>query len=254
MDIGIEPSLLIGFLTLVVLEIILGIDNIVFITILSSELPEHQQAKARKIGLVLAVLMRIILIMFASWVASLTHPVFSVGEHAVSWRDIILIVGGSFLLLKATWEIHERMDIDDDDDEDEDEPPVFAGVLLQIVAFDMIFSMDSVITAVGLVQNVGVMIAALLVATAVMLLASNAISRFVNKNQSTIMLCLNFLILIGFSLIAEGFHVHIPKDYIYVAMGAMMAHEAILLVWKKKRLVKMQKISRIRRKVKAKLP
>lgn len=250
-------SMVIAFITLALLESVLGIDNIVFATIMAQQLPPEKQALARRLGIIMAVVFRIGLLFVISYIAAMTTPIAFLADYGItiSWRNLILIVGGIFLLVKATWEIHERFDFDEDeDDEDEDDQPSFWAVIAQIVVMDAIFSLDSVITAVGLVQNIGIMIAALLFATVIMVFASDRISRFVSSKPSVIMLCLNFLVLIGFSLVVEGFGIHVPKEYIYIAMAGMITQEGVMLFWKKKKVSSMQKITRIRRKAKAYIP
>lgn len=207
-----------ALITLTVLEIILGIDNIVVISILTSKLPLHQQAKARQIGIGLAIITRILFLLSLVWLASLTTTLFTIFSNDISMRDLILIVGGLFLLYKATHEIHGVMEIR----ADERKPKVlaaFGGVVMQILVFDIIFSLDSVITVIGMAQQVGVMIAAVVIAMLMMLVASGSISAFIEKHPSLKMLALSFLLMIGVTLIAEGFDLHIPKGYIYFAMG-----------------------------------
>ena len=213
-----DPQIWIALLTLTVLEIVLGIDNIVFISILSGKLPQSQQGKARTIGLSLALVMRILLLLSISWVVGLTAPLFEIVGQEISGRDLILILGGLFLLGKATFEIHEKLEGEDPHGKDV-VVTSFASVIVQIVILDAVFSLDSVITAVGMAEEVGVMIAAVVIAIAVMLLSAGAISEFVNQHPTIKMLALSFLLLIGMSLVAEGWELHIPKGYIYFAMG-----------------------------------
>lgn len=213
-----DPQIWIALLTLTVLEIVLGIDNIVFISILSGKLPQSQQGKARTIGLSLALVMRILLLLSISWVVGLTAPLFEIVGQEISGRDLILILGGLFLLGKATFEIHEKLEGDDPHGKDV-VVTSFASVIVQIVILDAVFSLDSVITAVGMAEEVGVMIAAVVIAIVVMLLSAGAISEFVNQHPTIKMLALSFLLLIGMSLVAEGWELHIPKGYIYFAMG-----------------------------------
>lgn len=207
-----------ALVTLTVLEIILGIDNIVVISILTGKLPVHQQEKARKIGIALAIITRILFLLSLVWLASLTTKLFTLFGNDLSMRDLILIVGGLFLIYKATHEIHGVMEI-----KAENRKPrvlaAFGAVVMQILVFDIIFSLDSVITAIGMAQQVGVMIAAVIIAMLMMLVASNSISAFIDKHPSLKMLALSFLLMIGVTLIAEGFELHIPKGYIYFAMG-----------------------------------
>jgi len=209
---------LVALATLTALEIVLGIDNIVFISILASRLPSSESKKARVIGLALAMLSRIALLLSLTWVMRLTRPLFSVLGEELSGRDLILLAGGIFLLAKSTFEIHENL-------ETEEKKPrgggrkKFVFVVTQIAVLDIIFSLDSVITAVGLAQQVGVMVLAIVIAVIVMMLSVNAISNFIERHPTIKMLALSFLILIGVSLVAEGLDFHIPKGYIYFAMA-----------------------------------
>jgi predicted tellurium resistance membrane protein TerC len=224
-----ESQTWIALFTLTILEIILGIDNIVVIAILSQKLPLPQQARARSIGLGLALLTRILLLLSLAWLASLTTPLFKAAGLAISARDLILITGGLFLLWKATREIHHAMEIPTA----ELQPQIvgtLAGVIAQIILLDIVFSLDSVITAIGMAQRVEVMIAAIVIAIFVMLLGSGAISSFIHRHPSIKILALSFLLLIGVTLIAEGFTLHIPKGYIYFAMGFSGAVETINLM------------------------
>ncbi|HEY1178241.1 MAG TPA: TerC family protein, partial [Phytomonospora sp.] len=202
-----------GFISLVLLELVLGIDNIVFISILAGKLPEHQQDKARKIGLGLALIMRLLLLLTLSWVVKLTAPLFTVFSHEISGRDVILILGGLFLLAKATFEIHDSLEAKEGHDNPKKGAAGFAGVLVQIVLLDIVFSLDSVITAVGMVDEIWVMVAAVVISVAIMLVAAGPLGRFVNRHPSIKMLALAFLLLIGMTLVADGFELHIPKGY-----------------------------------------
>ena len=212
-----DPNIWIAFLTLTALEIVLGIDNIVFISILAAKLPKEQQARARTIGLSLALGTRILLLLTLSWIIGLTAPLFSVFDHEISGRDLILIGGGLFLVAKSTREIHHKLE--GEDRTEIRKVPTFASVLFQILLLDIVFSLDSVITAVGMVDEVGVMIAAVVVAIGIMLISAGAIGRFVDRHPTVKMLALSFLLLIGVTLMAEGFEQHISKGYIYFAMG-----------------------------------
>jgi predicted tellurium resistance membrane protein TerC len=229
-----DPSIWIGFLTLTVLEIVLGIDNIVFISILSGKLPESQQARARSIGLSLAMITRILLLLSLAWIMRLTTPLLAVFGHEVSGRDLILIAGGLFLVAKSTREIHHKLE--GDDRTEVRGYPSFRSVIVQILALDIVFSLDSVITAVGMVDQVGVMIAAVVVAVGVMLLTAGTIGRFVDRHPTVKMLALSFLLLIGVTLIAEGFGQHISKGYIYFAMGFSVFVEVLNLRLQRKGL------------------
>ena len=230
----------IGLVTLTVLEIVLGIDNVIFISILSSRLPVTKQSKARRIGLGLAMVMRVLLLLCLTWIMGLTRPLFTVVGIDVTGRALILIAGGLFLLAKSTREIHERL-------EGHDEhgvirvAPSFGSVLLQIVLLDVVFSLDSVITAVGMVDQIEIMIAAVVIAVAVMMLFAGAVSRFVEQHPTIKMLALSFLLLIGMNLIVEGAGFHVPKGYIYFAMGFSVFVEMLNLRARRKRAhVKLQ--------------
>ncbi|HEX5819427.1 MAG TPA: TerC family protein [Gemmatimonadales bacterium] len=229
-----DPQAWIGLATLTVLEIVLGIDNVIFISILAGKLPAHQQDRARKIGLGLAMLSRIVLLFSLSWVIRLTDPLFTVLGEEISGRDLVLILGGLFLLAKSTREIHERLEGEEHGHEARDTPS-FASVLVQIMLLDVVFSLDSVITAVGMVNQIWVMVTAVIVAVGVMLAFAGAISRFVDKHPTVKMLALSFLLLIGVALLAEGFDRHIPKGYIYFAMAFSVMVELLNLRARKKR-------------------
>jgi predicted tellurium resistance membrane protein TerC len=213
-----NPEVWVAFLTLLALEIVLGIDNIVFISILVDKLPEERQALARRLGLGMALVMRILLLLSLSWVIGLTAPLFTVLEQEISGRDVILILGGLFLLGKSTYEIHENLE-GDEGHSSARVKATLGSVLVQIVILDVVFSLDSVITAVGMVDQVAVMIAAVTIAILVMLVSSEAVAGLVNRHPALKMLALSFLVLIGFALLLEGFDQHVPKGYIYFAMG-----------------------------------
>jgi predicted tellurium resistance membrane protein TerC len=223
-----DPSTWIGLLTLTVLEIVLGIDNIIFISILTGRLPQRDQPKARRLGLMLAMAMRIGLLLSIVWIARLTTPLFAVFGHPISGRDLILLVGGLFLLYKATHEIHGKLE-GEEGEGDARIAASFAGVLAQIAVLDIVFSLDSVITAVGMAEQLWVMIAAVVLAVGVMLFAAGPVSAFVSRHPTVKMLALAFLLLIGMSLIAEGLGHHIPKGYVYFAMGFSVFVEALNL-------------------------
>ena len=214
-----DPSIWIGLLTLVVLEIVLGIDNLVFIAILADKLPPKQRDKARLIGLTLALFMRLGLLSVISWMVTLTKPLFSIADFSFSGRDLIMLLGGIFLLFKATTELHERLENRQHDAGHGKGYASFWVVVLQIVVLDAVFSLDAVITAVGMVNHLPVMMAAVVIAMMVMLLASKPLTRFVNQHPTVVVLCLSFLLMIGLSLVAEGFGFHIPKGYLYAAIG-----------------------------------
>jgi predicted tellurium resistance membrane protein TerC len=209
---------LIALITLTVLEIVLGIDNIVFISILASKLPHEQSNRARSIGLAAALITRILLLLSIKWVIGLTEPLFAIAGFDISGRDIILLLGGVFLIYKSTHEIHERLEGVQGHGETKVFPS-FSAVIIQIALLDMVFSLDSVITAVGMSNSLAVMITAVVIAVGIMLLASGPIMDFVNRHPTVKMLALSFLLLIGFTLVVEGLHQHIPKGYIYFAMG-----------------------------------
>jgi len=213
-----DPQIWIGFFTLVALEIVLGIDNIIFISILAGRLPPEQRDRARVMGLGVALISRLLLLLALSWVVRLTEPLFEVFGQAISGRDLILLLGGLFLLAKSVIEISHSMDTTEKDGKTA-AVTSFASVIVQIMVLDVVFSLDSVITAVGMVDEIGVMIAAVIVSVIVMLFASGPISRFVDTHPSIKMLALSFLVLIGVVLIAEGLDQHIPKGYIYFAMA-----------------------------------
>lgn len=213
-----NPDIWIGFLTLLALEIVLGVDNVIFITILAGKLPAEQQGRARTTGLALAFITRVLLLLSLSWIIGLTAPLFTVFGLDISGRDLILVVGGLFLLAKATYEIHERLEGHESHGA-ATATASFAAVIVQILLLDIVFSLDSVITAVGMVDRIEIMIAAVALALVVMLVSAGAISNFVNRHPTVKILALSFLLLIGFTLVVEGLHQHIPKGYIYFAMA-----------------------------------
>jgi predicted tellurium resistance membrane protein TerC len=211
---------LVALITLTVLEIVLGIDNIIFISILAGKLPAHQQARARSIGLLAAMVTRVLLLFSLAWMIRLTAPFFTLPllEHEVSGRDLILLVGGLFLLAKATFEIHEKLE-GTEERTTARTAATFGGVIVQIMLLDIVFSLDSVITAIGMARQLWVMVTAVVAAVGVMLVAAGPISDFVSRHPTVKMLALSFLLLIGFSLVADGLGQHISKGYIYFAMG-----------------------------------
>ena len=227
----ITTEALAALLTLTALEIVLGIDNIIFISILSGKLPVHQQNKARQLGLALAMITRILLLLSISWIATLTSDLFTVFNMGISGRDLILTGGGLFLLAKATFEIHERLEGDkpDGDGNIKRKAVSFAGVLVQIILLDIVFSLDSVITAVGMAKDLWVMVTAVIVSVAVMMFAAKPISNFVHDRPTIKVLALSFLMLIGMALVAEGLDQHIPKGYIYFAMAFSLGVELVNL-------------------------
>ena len=223
-----SPEAWIALATLTFLEIVLGVDNVIFISILAGKLPEHQQKKARQTGLALAMFMRIALLASLAWIVKLTAPLFGVFGHEVSGRDLILLLGGLFLIAKATYEIHDKLE-GEHGHASARVAPTFTSVIVQILLLDIVFSLDSVITAVGMANDLGVMVTAVVVAVGVMMVAAGAISDFVDNHPTVKMLALSFLLLIGVSLVADGFHQHIPKGYIYFAMGFSIFVEMINL-------------------------
>ena len=232
-----DPEIWAAFVTLAALEIVLGVDNIIFISIMANKLPEQQRARARTIGLAGACITRIMLLLSLAWLAKLTAPLFTVVNQAISGRDLVLIFGGLFLLAKATFEIHEQLE----DNKESVEAAMgkamagFSSVVVQIMIIDIVFSLDSVITAVGMTQNIPVMIAAIMTAVGVMMFASGPVGRFVDTHPTIKVLALSFLILIGAVLVAEGFDAHVPKGYIYFAMAFSVVVEMINIRVRKQR-------------------
>ena len=222
-----EPQAWIALLTLTVLEVVLGVDNIIFISILVSRLPAAQRDRARLIGLALAMIARVLLLLSITWVMRLTAPIFSLRTHAISGRDLILIGGGLFLLAKSTHEIHHSLE--GPETHQKAAAATFGSILIQIAVLDIVFSLDSVITAVGLAHHVPVMIIAVVIAVVVMMFSARALGNFVDRHPTVKMLALSFLILVGMSLLAEGFEVHIPKGYIYFAMAFSVGVEMLNL-------------------------
>lgn len=239
------PEAWISLITLTILEIVLGIDNIVFISILAGKLPQNQQKKARQLGLALAMITRVLLLFSLSWVMQLTSPLFNIGEWvsvdnsewleklAISGRDLILIIGGLFLIYKSTHEIHQKLEGDEEAGVTR-KAHSFVGIIVQILILDIVFSLDSVITAVGMADHIEIMIAAVVIAVGIMMVSAGAISNFVNKHPTVKMLALSFLLLIGVSLLAEGLDQHIPKGYIYFAMAFSVLVEMLNLKMKGK--------------------
>lgn len=223
-----SPESWIALLTLTALEIVLGIDNIIFISILAGKLPEGQQKIGRQLGLAMAMLTRILLLFSIAWLTRLTAPLFNVFSQEISGRDLILIIGGLFLLGKSTFEIHERLE-GEEGHADQKVGATLVSVVVQIMLLDIVFSLDSVITAVGMVNEIAIMIAAVVIAVGIMLFASGPISEFVNDRPTLKILALSFLLLIGFSLVSDGLGLHIPKGYIYFAMGFSVFVEVINL-------------------------
>jgi predicted tellurium resistance membrane protein TerC len=227
-------DVLISLLTLTILEIILGIDNLVFLSIVSQKLPASQQALARRIGLSLAWIMRLVLLAFAVWLIGLSKPIFTVYGYGISWRDIFLVGGGLFLLVKATQEIHIEMEVEKKILSSGKKLASFFWVISQIVCLDMVFSLDSILTAIGLTNRFWLMATAITIAILVMLFASEPLSRFINRHSTVKMLALSFLMLIGMMLLTEGFGFHIPRGYIYFAMAFSLFVEFLNIITRKK--------------------
>ena len=246
-----DPAAWAALVTLVILEVVLGIDNLIFISILSNKLPQHQQQKARRIGIALALIMRLALLSMIAFIVALTTPVFDLGlrgapgahgepsfETAFSWRDLILIAGGLFLVWKATKEIHHTMDDEPTGDTLDKKGQVvlnFGSAIAQIVALDMVFSIDSILTAVGMTDHVPIMMTAVIITVLVMLIAADPLANFINNNPTVVMLALGFLLMIGAVLIADGFGVHVPKGYIYAAMAFSAGVETLNIVSRRAR-------------------
>jgi predicted tellurium resistance membrane protein TerC len=228
-----DPNAWIAFLTLVLLELVLGVDNVIFISILSGKLPVNEQGKARTIGIILAIGTRILLLLSLSWIIGLTEPLFTVLKHEITGRSIILILGGLFLIGKSTHEIHQKLEGDEEHVSGGRTGPSFRSVVIQIMLLDIVFSLDSVITAVGMVDHVDIMIAAVIASSCVMVFLAKAIGDFVNRHPTVKMLALSFLLLIGFTLIVEGLEYHIPKGYVYFAMAFSVFVEMLNLRLKK---------------------
>lgn len=233
-----DPNAWAAFATLTVMEIVLGIDNIVFISVLVSRLPAAQADRARRLGLALALVFRIALLVVLTWIIGLSEPVFSAFGHAFSWKDIILIGGGLFLIYKATHEMHAEIEEPHEPGLKQAASNAFSAIIAQIIVIDLVFSIDSIITAVGMAQEIEVMVAAVVVAVGVMFVASGPIAGFVARHPTTKMLALAFLLLIGVSLVADGFGFHIEKGYIYAAMGFSVLVEAANIVSKQRKLAR----------------
>lgn len=232
-----SPQAWISFGTLFALELVLGVDNVIFISILSGKLPADQQNKARITGLALAVITRIILLMSISWIVSLTEPLFSVFGQEFTGRSIILLTGGMFLIAKSTFEIHDKLEGDHNPNTGKKISAQFAKVIFQILLLDIVFSLDSVITAIGMVNQISIMVAAVLASTLVMIMSARSISNFVDRHPTVKMLALSFLLMIGFTLVVESFEYHVPKGYIYFAMGFSLFVEFLNLRLKIKKPV-----------------
>jgi len=233
-----DPNVWIAFATLTVMEIVLGIDNIVFISVLVSRLPKADADRARTTGLALALVFRIALLLVISWIISLTQPALTIMELELSWKDLILIAGGVFLVYKATHEMHAAIEEPHEADLAKQARAAFAAIIGQIIIIDMVFSIDSIVTAVGMAEHVEVMIAAVIVAVGIMFIASGPVAKFISEHPTTKMLALAFLLLIGVSLVADGLGFHIPKGYIYSAMGFSVLVEAVNIIMKQRRLAR----------------
>lgn len=232
-----NPDIWLSLVTLTALEIVLGIDNLVFIAILADRLPEARRPAARKAGLALALVTRIGLLLVIAWIIGLTKPLFTLFDQMFSWRDLILIAGGLFLIAKGTSEMHANIEGGDGDEgrQKPQKPAVFALVVMQIGVMDIVFSIDSVVTAVGMANHVEVMAAAIVLAVVVMLVAANPVSEFVNRHPTVKMLALSFLLLVGVTLVADGLGFHIPKGYIYFAIGYAILVEALNMMARRRR-------------------
>jgi predicted tellurium resistance membrane protein TerC len=234
-DLLTSPEAWAALMTLTALEIVLGIDNVIFLSVIVSRIPAHQAKRARQIGLALALVFRIILLSLLVWLIGLTRPVFTVQGFGFSWRDIILIAGGLFLIAKATHEIHGELEAREHSESAGGKAGAFFWVIAQIVVIDLVFSLDSIITAIGMAQDLEVMIAAVVIACAVMYISSGPVARFVAEHPTTKMLALAFLVLIGVALVADGFKFHIPRGYIYFAIAFSAAVEAFNIMARRNR-------------------
>lgn len=230
-----DPAAWAALATLIVMEIVLGVDNLVFIAILSNKLPVGMRKKARAVGLSLALILRLVLLASVAWIVQLTEPLFTLSGHAFSWRDLILIAGGLFLVWKATREIHQTVDPDPALKKDVKAPPHFSAAIMQILVLDIVFSIDSIVTAVGMTEHVPIMCLAVIVAVGVMMLAANPLSDFIHAHPTVVMLALGFLLMIGMTLIADGFGMHVPKGYIYTAMAFSALVETLNIFARKAR-------------------
>ena len=232
-----QPSGLVALVTLVVMEVVLGIDNLIFISILTNKLPPAQQARARRIGISAALVLRLVLLFTISIIVQLKEPVFVTFDHGFSWRDMILIAGGLFLVWKATKEIHHNVDPEDaaEDAIGKAVTLTTGAAIVQILILDLVFSVDSIITAVGMTDEIAIMVIAVLAAVTVMLLAAEPLSRFIAANPTIVMLALGFLLMIGMTLIADGFGYHVPKGYIYAAMGFSALVEGLNMLARRRR-------------------
>lgn len=234
-DILYDPAVWASLLTLTAMEIVLGIDNVVFISVLVSKLPKQSADRARKVGLALALVFRILLLMILAWIIGLSQPLFEAFGQAFSWRDLILIAGGGFLIYKATYEIHHAIEEPKEPGLKEAAKAAFSAIIIQIIMIDLVFSIDSIVTAIGMAEHVEIMVAAVIIAMGVMYVASGSIAAFIARHPTTKMLALAFLLLIGVSLVGEGLGFHIPKGYIYSAMAFSVLVEAVNILAKSRR-------------------
>lgn len=240
MELLTSPEAWAALLTLTALEIVLGIDNVIFLSVIVSRIPPEQAERARKIGLALALIFRIALLSILVWLIGLTQPVLTIGKFVFSWRDIILVVGGLFLIAKATHEIHAEVEARDGDANAKATPSAFFWVIVQIIIIDLVFSVDSIITAIGMVDDIEIMVAAVIIAVGVMYLSSGPVAAFVKEYPTTKMLALAFLVLIGVALVADGFQYHIPRSFIYVAITFSAAVEAFNVLAQRNRKKRMK--------------
>ncbi|MEO6338768.1 MAG: TerC family protein [Caulobacteraceae bacterium] len=242
-DLAVSPAAWAALLTLIVMEVVLGIDNLIFISILTNKLPETHRARTRTIGIALALILRLALLSTIAFLVSLTRPILVIFAFEFSWRDIILIAGGVFLIWKSTSEIHENMQPEDGEEDHCGKPASpagaatlgFASAIVQILVLDMVFSIDSILTAVGMTDQLPIMFVAVIVAVLLMMFASGPLAAFINRNPSVVMLALAFLLVIGVMLIADGFGLHMPRGYIYAAMGFSAFVESLNLIKSKRR-------------------
>jgi predicted tellurium resistance membrane protein TerC len=240
LELATSPTAWIALATLVVMEVVLGIDNLIFISILTNKLPAHQQQKARRLGIGMALFLRLGLLSTVAWIVQLTEPVIEVLGHVFSWKDMILIAGGLFLVWKATTEIHHSVDIKTEEEKKLETTVTLsmAAAVGQILVLDLVFSIDSIITAVGMTEHLPIMIIAVVAAVVVMLVAAEPLAKFINDNPSVVMLALGFLIMIGMTLIAEGFGAHVPKGYVYAAMAFSALIEVLNMMVRRARIKK----------------
>jgi len=236
-----DPAAWLALATLIAMEVVLGIDNLVFISIMTNKLPEAQRSKGRKIGISLALILRLALLGTVAWIVQLTEPVVEIFSKAFSWKDIILLAGGLFLIWKATKEMHHNVDPDPEGDMFEGKTGAqavqvtFSAAIVQILLLDLVFSVDSIITAVGMTTHIPIMVIAVIVAVAVMLVAADPLAAFINRHPTVVMLALGFLLMIGMTLIAEGFGAHVPKGYVYSAMIFSAVIEGLNMMVRRKR-------------------